>query len=111
MTIADDGKFCVRCANVGIKSKAHRIMPKGGARCDEHFRDESGLPQLREEANLFIAHCKELEAKKNESLPNKPARSKKKKPVHEPSSEPPEKTAKIGSPTVLGLLDAFRDKV
>jgi hypothetical protein len=67
MTIADDGKFCNSCRKVGLQRKAHRIMPgEGGAQCDEHFRDISGLPQLSNEAKVFIAKCKARAAEKLE---------------------------------------------
>lgn len=61
MTIQDDEKFCIPCKKIGVDRKAHRIMPSGGGRCDEHFRDEQGLPQLSPEAVRFIQLCKERE--------------------------------------------------
>lgn len=61
MTIKDDEKFCIPCKKIGLEHRAHRIMPGGGGRCDEHFRDEQGLPQLNDEAKRFIELCKERE--------------------------------------------------
>ncbi len=60
MTISDDKKFCWPCKKLGMRRKAHRITP-GGPRCDEHFREEYGLPQLNDEGRAFIERCKELE--------------------------------------------------
>jgi len=75
MTIADDGKFCNTCKKVGLRRKAHRIMSgkgEGGAQCDEHFRDISGLPQLNEEAKRFIAQCEETLANPSAGVPDPP---------------------------------------
>src|SRR6267142_5768239 len=73
MTIADDNKFCNSCKKVGLQRKAHRIMPgEGGAQCDEHFRDISGLPQLNEEAKRFIAQCTETLVNPAAGVPHPP---------------------------------------
>jgi hypothetical protein len=57
-------KDCGRCRRIGLKRRAHRIMPDKSARCDEHFRQEWGWPQLTREAEAFIERCNELEEKK-----------------------------------------------
>lgn len=73
MTIADNGKLCNSCKKIGLQRKAHRIMPgEGGAQCDEHFRDISGLPQLNEEAKRFIEMCKARAVDPNAELPDVP---------------------------------------
>lgn len=73
MTIADDGKFCNTCKKIGLQRKAHRIVSgEGGAQCDEHFREISGLPQLNETAKRFIAQCKETLADPSAGVPHPP---------------------------------------
>lgn len=66
MTLKDDGKFCFECKEVGWLRKAHRIIPKHGAVCDEHYRHHEGLPQLTPEANALIARWKALKPKEVE---------------------------------------------
>lgn len=105
MTIVDDGKFCGRCAAIGLQRLAHRIMQSKGKpkRCDEHFREEWGLPQLTEDARQFIARCKEREHEAAE----------KSAPVHEEDRNAIEVSAgeTSRSPTVRELLGAFRNPV
>jgi hypothetical protein len=110
LTIADDGKFCSSCKKLGLQRKAHRIMAgEGGAQCDEHFRQISGLPQLNEKAKLFIAMCKETET--NVQM-EKPSRANKAKPARTRRRRPSSRVQalrKDRSPTVLDLLDAFNN--
>jgi hypothetical protein len=63
-----DKSNCGRCRRIGLKRIAHRIMPDGTVRCDEHYRDEAGLPQLTFEARRFIAKCEEREAAKGKAV-------------------------------------------
>jgi hypothetical protein len=42
-------------------------MPNGTVRCDEHWREEDGLPQLTPEARVFIDGCNELERQKDDA--------------------------------------------
>lgn len=71
MNLTDD-RICVPCKKIGLTRKAHRVMPGGGGRCDEHFREEQGLPQLNEAAKAFIAHCKEYEQTQSGPKPKPP---------------------------------------
>lgn len=106
MTLRDDGKFCWKCKKIGLQRLAHRIMPSGGAVCDEHFREEAGRPQLTEEARTFIGRCHELEQVKRETI-----QRKKSKTVHEKDRASSKKATPAGSPSVLELLNAFNRKM
>lgn len=58
MTLQDDGKFCFECNKIGLLRKAHRIVPKYGAACDEHYREHAGLPQITMEGKGLILRWK-----------------------------------------------------
>lgn len=62
-----DNSNCGTCRRLGLKRKAHRIMADGTTRCDEHFREECGLPQLTDEARCFIEKCHEREREKTDA--------------------------------------------
>src|SRR5579859_5082042 len=51
-------RVCER--DLGEKRKAHRIMPKDGGRCEEHYRFEAGEPQRTQEAKDFIERWKRV---------------------------------------------------
>lgn len=110
MTIADDGKFCNSCKKLGLQRKAHRIMAgDGGAQCDEHFREISGLPQLNEKARRFIASCKGKEANVQMEKSSRAHKAKSSRPRRRRPSSGLEAPGKDRSPTVLDLLDAFNN--
>lgn len=110
MTIADDGKFCNSCKKLGLQRKAHRIMAgDGGAQCDEHFREISGLPQLDEKARRFIATCKEKKADVQMEKPSRANKTKSSRSRRRGPSSRLEAPRKDRSPTVLDLLDAFNN--
>jgi hypothetical protein len=55
------GISCRPCErDLGQNRKAHRIMHKGGGRCEEHYRYEAGLPQRTPEAAEFIERWKQV---------------------------------------------------
>ena len=56
-----DEKWCRPCErDLGEKRKAHRIMPKDGGRCEEHYREQAGEPQRTPEAVEFIKRWKRV---------------------------------------------------
>lgn len=75
MSMRDDGKLCRRCKEAGLNRLAHRIMPNGEPLCDEHYRDECGLPQLDTERSLFIKNLQSTSPR-----PKKPKKPRKASP-------------------------------